>query len=90
MYPIGYVIECRRPLVESPARRLPRGRDLLWSVSHATLAINNNRWDPQLSDIYHPQFVTAPLQLWPPRESQPVTDTVWLPIGGSLRTNVPR
>lgn len=50
----------------------------------STVAVSNNRWDGEFSDVYHPHVVTVPLRLWLPREAVQIGDTTWLPTGDRL------
>ena len=46
-----------------------------------TIAVSNNRWDGDFSDIYHPAFTTMQDWVWGSADLVEVSDGVWLPLG---------
>ena len=49
-----------------------------------TIAVSNNRWSGEFSDIYHPRFATVAEGLWSPREAEMVTARLGLPTGDRI------
>jgi hypothetical protein len=49
-----------------------------------TIAISNNRWDGEFSDVYHPHFDTVSDWLWAERHASRIRDDLWIPIGDPI------